>query len=148
MARVRVALEAAVAALRAEGRACAMPALGMMVEVPAAALTIERFDADFLSIGTNDLIQYLTGASRDAGDLAALQDPLQPAVLALLRRVVLHADAHGLPLSVCGDMAGDVRCIPALVEMGVRCLSVAPAALARVRSTLASLGQAAGGHAA
>ena len=135
--RVRVLLEGAVAGLRKEGLEHAVPELGMMVEVPAAALAIDLFDADFLSIGSNDLIQYLTAASRDSSALALLQDPLQPAVLRLIHQVVEHAHAHSIPVSLCGDMASDVRCIPALLDMGLRSLSVAPAALARVKSAIA-----------
>jgi phosphotransferase system enzyme I (PtsI) len=135
--RVRVLLEGAVAGLHREGLEHAVPELGMMVEVPAAALAIDLFDADFLSIGSNDLIQYLTAASRDSSALALLQDPLQPAVLRLIHQVVEHAHAHSIPVSLCGDMASDVRCIPALLDMGLRSLSVAPAALARVKSAIA-----------
>jgi phosphotransferase system enzyme I (PtsI) len=134
--RVRVLLDGAVAAVRKEGLDCAVPELGMMVEVPAAALAIDLFDADFLSIGSNDLIQYVTATSRDSSDLAALQDPLQPAVLRLIHEVVAHADAQGIAVSLCGDMASDVRCIPALLDVGLRSLSVAPAALARVKSAI------------
>jgi len=132
-----VLLEGAVAGLRKDGLEHAVPELGMMVEVPAAALAIDLFDTDFLSIGSNDLIQYLTAASRDSSALALLQDPLQPAVLRLIHQVVEHADAHSIPVSLCGDMASDVRCIPALLDMGLRSLSVAPAALARVKSAIA-----------
>jgi len=108
-----------------------------MVEVPAAALAIDLFDADFLSIGSNDLIQYVTASSRDSSPLAPLQDPLQPAVLRLIHQVVEHANKNGIAVSLCGDMASDVRCIPALLEVGLRSLSVAPATLARVKSAIA-----------
>jgi phosphotransferase system enzyme I (PtsI) len=134
---VRVLLESSIAHLRQERVECAVPELGMMVEVPAAALAIDLFDADFFSIGSNDLIQYVTASSRDSSPLAPLQDPLQPAVLRLIHEVVEHANAHGIPVSLCGDMASDVRCIPALLGVGLRCLSVAPAAVARVKSAIA-----------
>src|SRR5581483_12042381 len=101
------------------------------------ALTIDRFAADFFSIGSNDLIQYLTASSRDAAGLAQLQEPLQPAVLRLIREIVDHAHARRIPVSLCGDMASDVRCIPALLDLGLRCLSVAPAAVARVKGAVA-----------
>jgi phosphoenolpyruvate-protein phosphotransferase (PTS system enzyme I) len=135
--RVRALLNAAVAQLRRQDVACALPPLGMMVEVPAAALAIDLFEADFLSIGSNDLIQYVTASSRDAGALAPLQDPLQPALLRLIHDVVRHADAHRIPVSLCGDMASDVSCIPALLDIGLRNLSVAPAALGRVKGAIA-----------
>jgi phosphoenolpyruvate-protein phosphotransferase (PTS system enzyme I) len=135
--RARALLDGAVAALRKQGIGCARPELGMMVEVPAAALAIDLFEADFLSIGSNDLIQYVTATSRDSSTLAPLQDPLQPAVLRLIHEVVQHADAQGISVSLCGDMASDVRCIPALLGVGLRCLSVAPSAVARVKAAIA-----------
>jgi phosphotransferase system enzyme I (PtsI) len=133
--RVRVLLHDVVGELRRKGVECAMPPLGIMVEVPAAALAIDLFDIEFLSIGTNDLIQYVTATSRDSHDLA-LQDPLQPAVLRLIREVVAHAQRHGIDVSVCGDMASDERCIAALLDMGLRRLSVAPSALAQVKAAI------------
>lgn len=139
MRGVRRLLDAALQSLAAEGQAHGSPALGMMVEVPAAALAIEGFDVDFLSIGSNDLIQYLTASSRDAAGLAALQDPLQPAVLSTIRKVVENAQARGIPVDLCGEMAGDERCLPRLLELGLRRLSVSAGALARVRSALAEL---------
>jgi phosphotransferase system enzyme I (PtsI) len=135
--RVRVLLDSAVAGLSNEGVEHAVPDLGIMVEVPAAALAIDLFDADFFSIGSNDLIQYVTASSRESSDLSPLHDPLQPAVLRLIHEVVRHANAHRIPVSLCGDMASDVRCIPALLDVGLRSLSVAPAAVARVKSAIA-----------
>jgi phosphotransferase system enzyme I (PtsI) len=135
--RARALFDSAVSGLHKEGVEHAVPELGMMVEVPAAALAIDLFDADFLSIGSNDLIQYLTASSRESSDLSPLHDPLQPAVLRLIHEVVEHANAHRIPVSVCGDMASDVRCIPALLDVGLRSLSVAPASVARVKSAIA-----------
>ena len=135
--RVRALLEGAVAHLRKLGVECAVPELGMMVEVPAAALAVDLFDADFFSIGSNDLIQYVTASSRDSSSLASLQDPLQPAVLRLIHQVVAHADAQGIPVSLCGDMASDVRCVPALLGVGLRCLSIAPSAVGSVKNAIA-----------
>ncbi len=134
---VRLLLNAALAELRKSGVSCAAPWLGIMVEVPATALTIDLFDADFFSIGSNDLIQYVSASSRDASPLAALQDPLQPAVLRLIHEVVEHANARSIAVSLCGDMASDVRCIPALLGVGLRSLSIAPAALGRVKAAIA-----------
>src|SRR5205823_13651990 len=110
--QVRMVLDAAIVRLRNAGIACAMPELGRMVEVPAAALALDVFDTDFVSIGSNDLIQYVTACSRDSASPAALQNPLQPAVLRLIHEVVKHANARRVPASLCGDMASDVRCIP------------------------------------
>jgi len=138
--QVRQMLDDAVQSLTKEGLDCVRPALGMMVEVPAAALTCDLFRADFFSIGSNDLIQYVTACSRDSRALAALQDPLQPAMLRIMREVVKHANTRGIPVSLCGDMAGDPRCVPALLGIGLRCLSVAPAALASVKAAIARYG--------
>jgi len=135
--RARALLDSAVRGLRKEGVEHAVPELGMMVEVPAAALAIDLFDADFLSIGANDLIAYLTASSRDSSRLAPLHDPLQPAVLRLIHDVVEHASAHRIPVSLCGDMASDERCVPALLDVGLRSLSVAPVSVARVKSAIA-----------
>ena len=135
--RARALLEGAVAALQGEGIECAAPPLGMMVEVPAAALAIDLFDVDFLSIGSNDLIPYLTATSRDCSTLAMLQDPLQPAMLRLMREVVAQAAAKGLAVSICGDMASDPCCIPALLDIGLRRLSVAPSAVGSVKRAVA-----------
>jgi phosphotransferase system enzyme I (PtsI) len=134
--RVRVLLDAAIGGLRRRHVDCAVPALGIMVEVPAAALAIDLFETDFLSIGSNDLVQYVTATSRDSRDVS-LQDPLQPAVLRLIREVVSNADRHGIPASLCGDMASDARCIPALLDIGLRRLSVAPPAVAQVKAAIA-----------
>ena len=134
---VRKLLEKAEHSLRLERVPAALPLLGMMVEVPAAALAVDLFAADFLSIGSNDLIQYVTACGRDSGELGALQDPLQPAVLRLIRHVVQHGAAHGIEVSLCGDMAAEVPCLEALLELGLRTVSVAPAALARVKAAIA-----------
>jgi phosphotransferase system enzyme I (PtsI) len=136
--RVRTLLAAAVADLASSGTPCGSPPLGMMVEVPAAALTIETFAADFFSIGSNDLIAYTTATSRDSDQLAALSDPLQPAVMRLIREIVAGARAMGRGVSLCGDMASDTACLPALLAAGLRSISVAPAMLARVKATLAA----------
>jgi phosphoenolpyruvate-protein phosphotransferase (PTS system enzyme I) len=142
---VRSLLDETVGRLREAGTACARPALGMMVEVPAAAIAIDTFDAEFLSIGSNDLIQYLCACSRESDRLAALQDPLQPAVLRLIRGVVSHASEHGIELSLCGDAASDVRYLPHLLKTGLRCFSVAPAQLGAVKAAIARANGEAGG---
>ena len=133
MARVRALLDAAIASLAAEGVAHARPALGMMVEVPAAAMTAERFEADFFSIGSNDLVQYLTACARDNPAVAPLADPRHPAVAELIRRVVEAARAKAVEVSLCGDMASDPNLVPLLLACGLRALSVAPAQIGRVK---------------
>jgi phosphotransferase system enzyme I (PtsI) len=135
---VRRMLHEEVAGLVARGVPAAAPPLGIMVEVPAVAISIARFDAAFYSIGTNDLIQYLTASSRDCAALARLADPLDPAVLELIARVATHGRARGREVSVCGDMASDPRLVPHLLEAGITSLSVAPAALGPVKHAVSA----------
>ena len=136
---VRRLLAAEVEALRAAGIEAATPRLGMMVEVPAAALTIETFDADFFSIGTNDLTQYVLAAGRDSTAVADLLDPLHPAVLELIARVAGHGARSGREVSVCGEMAARPEGLRALLDAGIRTFSVPPAALASTKAALAAL---------
>jgi phosphoenolpyruvate-protein phosphotransferase (PTS system enzyme I) len=133
-------LEAAVAELTREGMPAAMPRLGMMVEVPAAALNVAAFAVDFYSIGSNDLVQYVTATSRDCAAVAGLHDPLDPAVLELIGRVAAHGAAAGREVGLCGDMASDPRYLPALLDLGLVSLSVAPARLAKVKAQIAHHG--------
>jgi phosphoenolpyruvate-protein phosphotransferase (PTS system enzyme I) len=140
LAEARVHLDAAMAELKTERLPARRPPLGVMVEVPAAALTIDRFDADFYSIGSNDLVQYVTACDRGSGELATLADPLNPAVLELIRRTVEHGKRTGAPVSLCGDMAADPRCAPALIECGLEAFSVAPSALGRLKAAIARCG--------
>ncbi len=115
--------------------------LGVMIEVPAAAVMADVFAeaADFLSIGTNDLVQYVLAADRTNPDLGDLASPLQPAILRLIDSVVQAARLHGRHVAVCGEAAGDPAVVPLLLGLGVEELSVTPAAIASVRSTLAGL---------
>jgi phosphoenolpyruvate-protein phosphotransferase (PTS system enzyme I) len=129
-------LDEVLAELASEGLPARRPALGIMVEVPAAALAIDRFDADFYSIGSNDLVQYLTACDRGNGELVALADPLNPAVLELIERTVAHGRRTGAPVSLCGDMAADPRCVPALLDCGLEELSVAPPALGLLKAAI------------
>src|SRR5207237_10853483 len=105
--------------LRREGQEAQMPPLGMMVEVPAAALTIEDFNADFFSIGSNDLIQYVAAASRDEPQLADLARPSR-AVFGLIGHVVNYANRSGREASLCGDLAGDPAHVAALPDQALR----------------------------
>jgi phosphotransferase system enzyme I (PtsI) len=141
LAEARAVLEHELQALHAAGIPAAMPPLGIMVEVPAAALAVQTLDADFYSIGSNDLVQYVMAASRDAGGrVARLADPLHPAVLELIGRVVAHGRATGREVSLCGDMAADPRCLGPLLDLGLRRVSVAPAALGRVKRAIGAHG--------
>src|SRR6202040_2901844 len=134
--RGRTLLQQAVEDLHCEGREAKMPPLGMMVEVPAAALTIEDFHADFFSIGSNDLIQYVAAASRDEPQLADLARPSR-AVFGLIGHVVKYADSAGSEISLGGDLAGDPEQVAALLDQGLRTFSVAPGALGPVKAAIA-----------
>jgi phosphocarrier protein FPr len=114
--------------------------IGMMVEVPAAALKIETFlpHLDFVSIGTNDLTQYTLAAERGNGAVAAISDALDPGVLQLIHHVCAAADGR-VPVSVCGEAASDELSIPVLVGLGVRELSVSPYAVPRVKASIRDL---------
>ncbi len=114
--------------------------VGMMVEVPAAALKIETFlpHLDFVSIGTNDLTQYALAAERGNASVATLSDPLDPGVLALIDRVCRAADGR-VEVAVCGEAASDELAIPVLLGLGVRELSVSPYAVPGVKAAVRQL---------
>jgi phosphotransferase system enzyme I (PtsI) len=108
----------------------------MMVEVPAAAIAIDLFDADFFSIGSNDLTQYVMAAGRDIAAVADLADAASPAVLHLVARVAHHGACTGRKVSLCGDAAGDARLIPKLLAAGLRALSVAPSLVGSTKAAI------------
>jgi len=135
--RCRALFQQACDELRREGIDAQMPPLGMMVEVPAAALTIEDFNADFFSIGSNDLIQYVAAASRDEPQLADLTRPSR-AVFGLIGHVVKYANQVGRETSLCGDLAGEPGQVAALLDQGLRILSVTPGALGAVKAAITS----------
>ena len=137
LARVRQMLDEEVADMARDAVDAARPVVGMMVEVPAAAITAEEFEAGFFSIGSNDLAQYVTAVGRDVGALADLASPTQPAMLRLIRHVVDAGNRRGIETSLCGDAASDPAEIAALLGAGLRTLSVAPAQLARVKLAIA-----------
>ena len=115
------------------------PPLGIMVETPAAAVAPDLFAADFYSIGSNDLTQYVLAAARDSEAVADLYDPAHPAVLRLIAGVAAQGAARGVKVSLCGDAGADPRLIEPLLRAGLRALSVPPAAVARVKQAIASL---------
>ncbi len=130
--------------LVAEGESVRMPPLGAMIEVPSAVYQAEAFArrVDFLSVGTNDLTQYLLAVDRNNGRVAALYDSLHPAVLRALLQVVEGAHRHGKPVSVCGEMAGDPAAAVLLLGMGIDSLSTSTANLPRVKWVIRSFPQA------
>jgi phosphotransferase system enzyme I (PtsI) len=136
--KTRQMLQEAAEGLAARGVPAVVPPLGIMVEVPAAALGIAKFDAAFYSIGTNDLIQYVTASGRDSVGLAPLYDALNPAVLELIARVASHGREVGREVSVCGEMASNPEYVPHLLDAGISSLSVAPAALGSVKRAVSA----------
>jgi phosphotransferase system enzyme I (PtsI) len=109
--------------------------LGAMIEIPAAALTLKIFLKyfDFLSIGTNDLIQYTLAIDRADESVAHLYDPLHPAVLRLVAETIAECHAQGKPVSVCGEMAGDTTLTRLLLGLGLRTFSMHPAQILAVK---------------
>ncbi|HEY2250059.1 MAG TPA: phosphoenolpyruvate--protein phosphotransferase [Planctomycetaceae bacterium] len=115
--------------------------LGMMVEVPSAALMADEFarEVDFFSIGTNDLIQYTLAVDRANPAVANLYSSADPSILRLVEGVVTAAEKHNLPVSVCGQMSSDPIYIPLLVGMGLRELSVTPQSILEVKQAVRNL---------
>lgn len=115
--------------------------LGVMIEVPSAALTADLIapHVDFFAIGTNDLIQYALAVDRNNEHVADLYQPLHPAILRMLRQVLAAAAAAGIEVELCGEMGGDVRLAPLLVGLGLRRLSMAPRQVPAVKTLIRSL---------
>jgi phosphotransferase system enzyme I (PtsI) len=122
-----------------------MPPLGVMIEIPGAALAADALAAtcDFFAIGTNDLIQYTLAIDRGDEQVAHLYNPLHPAVLRLIQFAVEAALRARKPVSLCGEMAGDPRYTALLVGLGIRDLSMAPSNIGRVKQRIRTLDMAA-----
>ena len=114
---------------------------GVMVEVPAAAVCIDAIlrETDFISIGSNDLIQYLVAADRDNPKVAHLCEALAPAIFRVLRMVLDACQRTGTPVTLCGEMAGQPRSVLVLFGMGLRRFSMSPAFIPTVKELLASV---------
>jgi phosphoenolpyruvate-protein phosphotransferase (PTS system enzyme I) len=135
-------LDQAKAELQAEGVVLTEELeLGIMVEIPSAALMLDAFlpHVDFVSIGTNDLIQYTLAVDRINEAVTHLYDPYHPAVIRLLDSVVRTAHAKGKWVGVCGEMTSDPRAVPLLVGLGVDAMSVSPRMFLRVKQVVRSL---------
>ncbi len=138
MGEVKLILEALAKArqqLTDSGRAFGDVEIGAMIEVPAAAVLIERFlrHFDFVSVGTNDLIQYTLAIDRADEAVAHLYDPWHPAVLTLLHQTIVAAQKMGRHVCVCGEMAGDTAFTELLLAMGLRSFSMHPARIAAIK---------------
>ncbi len=138
LSEIRLTLEALARArqqLDDAGRAYGRVEVGAMIEVPAAAVMIDRFleHFDFVSIGTNDLIQYTLAIDRADESVSHLYDPWHPAVLHLIAHTIARANALGRGVSVCGEMAGDAAFTDLLLAMGLRSFSMHPARIASIK---------------
>ena len=109
--------------------------VGVMIEVPAAALALPAFirDVDFLSVGTNDLVQYLLAVDRNHEGLGRLYTPLHPAVIRVLRDTIRLAQRHSTPISVCGEMAAAPDYASLLLALGLTDFSLHPGTMLEVR---------------
>jgi phosphotransferase system enzyme I (PtsI) len=115
-----------------------LPLLGIMIETPGAALSADALalEADFFAIGTNDLAMYTLAVDRAATEVAALYDPLHPAVLRLIQFAVEAALRLRMPVSVCGEMAANPRLTPLLLGLGLRSFSMNAGAVPRVKQAV------------
>jgi phosphotransferase system enzyme I (PtsI) len=141
--QVRRILSRVVSTLKRKGVKIAdpLPPLGIMIEIPGAALAADALaaESDFFAIGTNDLTQYTLAIDRSDEQVAYLYNPLHPAVLRLIQFTAEAAAAAKIPVSVCGEMAGDERMTPVLLGFGITELSMNPASLPRVKKRILDL---------
>jgi len=143
LCRTREAMQQVARRLRRRGVRLpqALPPLGAMIEVPGAALAADALagEADFFAVGTNDLTQYTLAVDRTDEQVAYLYNPLHPAVLRLVQFAVEAAARRHIPVSVCGEIAGDPRYAALLLGLGLRELSMAPQSVPRVKRRIRSL---------
>jgi phosphotransferase system enzyme I (PtsI) len=141
--RTREAIEQVARRLRRRGVVIPdeLPPLGVMIEVPGAALAADALasEADFFSIGTNDLIQYTLAIDRGDEQVAHLYNPLHPGVLRLIQFAVEAAGRRDIPVGICGEMAGEPRYAALLLGLGLRELSMAPGNLLRLKQRIRNL---------
>src|SRR5579862_495414 len=141
--RAREAMEQVADRLRRRGVKIpeTLPPLGAMIEVPGAALAADALagEADFFAVGTNDLIQYTLAIDRSDEQVAHLYDPLHPAVLRLIQFAIEAATRRRIPISVCGEIAGDPRYAALLLGLGLRELSMTPQSIPRVKQRIRTL---------
>jgi phosphotransferase system, enzyme I, PtsP len=139
---VKEQIQLVLAELEAEaGHPLRMPPLGAMIEIPAAMMQIRQFagEADFLSIGTNDLIQYLFAIDRGNERVASYYQPFHPALIQALMRITAAAHDAGKVVTVCGEMASDPQALPLFLALGITHLSIAPSSADAIRTALRTL---------
>lgn len=141
MRRLRKMVGAAAKQLKHRGQTFRQVPIGMMVEVPAAAICIDMLitAVDFVSIGSNDLVQYLMAADRDNPKVSHLCQPLSPAVLRVLKSVIHVCNRAGKPVTLCGEMAGQHRAFLLLLGMGLTRFSMSPAFLPSIKQLAAQV---------
>jgi phosphotransferase system enzyme I (PtsI) len=134
-------LAEAAAELQRQGQEVPRVPVGVMVEIPAAAYTADLLarEVDFLTIGTNDLIQYCLAVDRADERVSRLYEPLHPAILRVLVMVRRAAARRRIPVSLCGEMASDPAILPLLVGLGLTDFSMTPSAIAVARHVLSEL---------
>jgi phosphotransferase system enzyme I (PtsI) len=139
--RVRQIVRRARQRLEHAGKDFADVPIGMMLEVPAAAVAIDTMlpVVDFVSVGSNDLVQYLMAADRDNPKVSHLCQPLAPAVLRVLTNVIQTCAANGTPITLCGEMAGQPRAFVLLLGMGLRSFSMSPAFIPSIKELASRL---------
>jgi len=115
--------------------------IGIMVEVPSAAVMAKEFGehVDFLSIGTNDLIQFIMAVDRGNDIVSDLYQEFHPAVLRTLQHIVIEGKKSGVSISICGEMAADTLAVPILVGLGLDCMSVSPSAIPSIKRTIRAI---------
>lgn len=143
MRRIRAMVRRAQRQLQTEGKPYAEVPIGLMLEVPAAAASIDTLldVVDFVSIGSNDLVQYLMAADRDNPKVSHLYQPLSPAVLRVLFNVIRTCRVAGKPVTLCGEMAGAPRSFVLLYAMGLRSFSMSPAFIPTAKELVRHLSQ-------
>jgi phosphotransferase system enzyme I (PtsI) len=141
MRRVRTMVRKARQQLKEEGKPFGNVRIGLMLEVPAAAVSIESMldEVDFVSIGSNDLVQYLMAADRDNPKVSHLCQPLAPPVLRVLTNIIAACNTHHKPVTLCGEMAGAPRAFVLLFGMGLRSFSMSPAFIPTIKELTSHL---------
>ncbi len=123
------------------GKKFRRPPIGSMIEIPSAMMQIKDFvqESDFISIGTNDLIQYLFAIDRGNERIASYYQPFHPALIQALMRITTAANAGGKDITVCGEMASDPQALPIFLALGISKLSIAPASADAIRMAIRNL---------
>ncbi len=139
--RVRKMVARACDDLKKHGKPCGNVQIGLMIEVPAAAIMIDCLleVVDFVSVGSNDLVQYLMAADRDNPRVSHLCQPLSPAVLRVLNNTIKACNRAGKPITLCGEMAGRPRAVVLLLGMGLRSFSMSPAFIPTIKELITHL---------